>query len=88
MTDYHPAPDPITLDVDPLRVGHVTDTGIYVRAKSGEVFDAFDIAELTRESLQAWLRSRGGANVWAEEVVFALLNYPTTKPIRGYKPSI
>jgi len=28
-----------------------------------------DIAFLTKDSLHAWLRSRGGENLWAENVV-------------------
>jgi hypothetical protein len=52
-------------------------TGIYVRAKYHDKWGAHDIAVLTRESLFQWLRSRGGANDWAEQVVFALLHYRT-----------
>lgn len=70
------------LKTDPHRIGrHQDATGIYVKAKGPQGFDTFDIAELSRESLIAWLRSRGGANDWAENVVLILLGYPA-KPIK------
>ena len=51
-------------------------TGIYVRAKNVEgKWGSYDIAELDRASLQAWLRSRGGENKWAESVVLILLGH-------------
>lgn len=51
-------------------------TGIYVRAKheSGK-WESVDILCLTKESLLDWLRSRGGNNSWAEDVVGILLGY-------------
>jgi hypothetical protein len=52
------------------------DTGIYVRAqKADESWGNADIAELDRDSLHRWLRSRGGRNLWAENVVMALLGH-------------
>ena len=66
------------LKTDPHRIGRYQDfTKILVRAKGPQGFDNFDIAELTRESLLHWLRSRGGANEWAESVVLVLLGYDT-----------
>ena len=53
------------------------DTGIYVRAKRGQKWGNYDIVMLTKDSLQAWLRSRGGQNEWAESVVFILLGHST-----------
>ena len=53
-----------------------TETGIFVRAKfpNGK-WDTADISWLTKESLTEWLRSRGGENEWAEQVVYILLGY-------------
>lgn len=54
------------------------ETGIYVRAKNAAgTWGAVDIAHLDRPSLVAWLRSRGGANEWAENVVLILLGHTT-----------
>lgn len=73
------------LVVDPARVVTYRDqglpegqdpTGIYVRAKRDGKFDAYDITFLTAESLRDFLRSRGGSNSWAEEMVFAIFGYP------------
>ena len=51
-------------------------TGIYCRAKSVDgKWGSFDIAELTRESLLIFLRSRGGDNPWAEDCVGILLGH-------------
>jgi hypothetical protein len=51
-------------------------TGIYVRAKTagGRWINA-DIADLDRDSLLTFLRSRGGDNAWAEDVVGILLGH-------------
>lgn len=57
-------------------------TGIYVRAKTtdtdeqpGQWVNA-DIAQLDRESLVRWLRSRGDGESFAESVVLSLLGHP------------
>ena len=51
-------------------------TGIYVRARDAEgKYGNFDIAHLALPSLMTWLRSRGGANPWAESVVATLLGH-------------
>lgn len=63
------------LRADPERVD-LGSTGIYVRAKRGEKYDSIDIIELDRDSLQTWLRSRGGENEWAESCVAILLGHP------------
>jgi hypothetical protein len=53
------------------------ETGIYVRAQNeAGAFGSFDIAHLDRDSLHTWLRSRGGENLWAENVVMTLLGHP------------
>jgi hypothetical protein len=59
---------------EPNETPHIT--GYYVRAQFNGKWGSHDIAVLTRASLFAWLRSRGGANQWAEAVVFGLLRYP------------
>ena len=46
-----------------------------MRAKFGEKFGNFDIGELDCDSLMRWLRSRGGYNEWAENVVAILLGH-------------
>jgi hypothetical protein len=66
----------MNLQVDPARVD-LPKTGFYVRAQLDGTWSAWDIAHLTRDSLFEWLRSRGGANEWAESVVFALLGHET-----------
>ena len=51
-------------------------TGIFVRAKlPDDSFGSVDIGELDRASLHAWLRSRGGKNIWAENLVLELLEH-------------
>jgi hypothetical protein len=71
----------LELHTDPKRVSKQHGRSkIYVRAKGPQGFDAFDLAELTRESLLQWLRSRGGANEWAENTVCVLLGYPPIVP--------
>jgi hypothetical protein len=73
------------MNVDPKRWQMVIDnpairdgyeTGIVVRAKlkNGKI-DAVDIAFLDKDSLLKWLRSRGGQNEFAEEVVLVLLGH-------------
>lgn len=62
------------LTVDPARKHH-NKTNIFVRARKGQEFVSVDIAELDRASLLAWLRSRGGENVWAENVIGILLDH-------------
>jgi hypothetical protein len=60
--------------VDPERVG-LGPTGIYVRAMLEGKWGSYDIAELDRDSLSRWLRSRGGSNQFAEHVVMLLLGH-------------
>lgn len=73
-----PAPPPtdaLILTVDPARLSE-GPTGIYVRAKGPEGrFGTYDIFDLTKESLTAWLKSRGGNNEWAENTVLILLGH-------------
>jgi hypothetical protein len=65
----------LELTADPSRVEEYGGTGILVRAKLGGVVGNYDIAELDKASLLAWLRSRGGDNPWAEDVVGILLGH-------------
>ena len=68
--------DPDALRVDPNRVHYDGMTNIFVRALSpDEHWMNADIAQLSGQSLLTWLRSRGGANEWAEATVFALLDH-------------
>jgi hypothetical protein len=63
--------------VDKDRIGGFGNTGIYVRAKNRmDKWDSVDIADLDRDSLHTWLKSRGGDNLWAENVVMILLGHP------------
>jgi len=64
---------------DPARVGLSNATGIYVRALDQDKPESVDIAQLNKESLLRWLRSRGGRNEWAENVVLILLGHSTTE---------
>ena len=52
-------------------------TGIYIRAKHPETgrFGTYDIMQLDAISLFRWLRSRGGCNPWAEDVVGLLFGH-------------
>jgi hypothetical protein len=58
-----------------------TSTRIYVRAKheSGR-WESVDILCLTKESLLEWLKSRGGDNPYAEDVVGMLLGHGRLHP--------
>ncbi len=66
----------VTMKVDESRYQQFGSTGILVRAQrsTGEWVNA-DIADLTKESLDAWLRSRGGDNPWAEATVAIMLGH-------------
>ena len=55
-------------------------TGIMVRAKSNDRWVSVDIGVLDSTSLLLWLRSRGGENEWAENVVGTLLGHDCIHP--------
>lgn len=60
---------------DPKRIV-VGPTAIFVRAVDGEgKWHSADIVTLDRDSLIRWLRSRGGKNLLAENVVLVLLGH-------------
>lgn len=64
------------LKFDPNRIEFDHATGIFVRAINTEGrWDNADIAQLDKESLLEFLRSRGGQNEWAENVVGILLGH-------------
>lgn len=73
------------LKIDPARVAEAQElsgdestdvTGIPVRAQTKEgKWESVDIFCLDKESLNTWLRSRGGDNPWAEQVVALLLGH-------------
>lgn len=51
-------------------------TNIFVRTMLPDgSWDSVDIIYLDKESLLDWLRSRGGDNEWAEQVVLMLLGH-------------
>ena len=66
--------DELDLRVDPAR-RNLERTGIYVRARDGERFVSADIDQLDKRSLLAFLRSRGGDNPWAEEIIGLIMGH-------------
>ena len=65
------------MKTDPDRERLADITGIYVRAQNTEGrWISADIAQLDTDSLNEWLRSRGGENEWAESVVRILQGHP------------
>ena len=68
-----------------VSAGIYARTGIYVRAKQpdGKWISA-DLCQLSKESLLAWLRSRGGNNPWAEDTVGILLGHGHLHEHRNY----
>ena len=67
----------MTLKFDPNRTEEKFEcTGIYVRAINiNGNWDNADIGQLDKKSLLEFLRSRGGQNEWAEDVVGILLGH-------------
>ncbi len=65
----------MNLQVDPNRLEHKDATGIPVRAQLEGKWGSHDIATLTAESLLGWLRSRGGNNPLAEDIIGVLLGH-------------
>lgn len=72
------------LRVDPFREGWDNSAGILVRAQapSGAWISA-DITELDAASLLTWLKSRGGDNPWAEDIVGILLGHGHLHKLTG-----
>jgi hypothetical protein len=52
------------------------ETGIFIRAEVNGEWGSYDIGDKTINDKQVldWLRSRGGKNEWAEQVVLTLLD--------------
>lgn len=50
-------------------------TGIYVRGLLNNQWISTDMYFLDVESTLVWLRSRGGANLWAENLILLLLGH-------------
>ena len=80
------------LIIDPYRFasieqGDMSVVGIPVRARHDDYkWSTVDIMALTKESLLGWLKSRGGDNPWAEDVVGIIMNHghlhdPTKPPL-------
>jgi hypothetical protein len=67
----------LLVDEKRARNNILIETGIYVRAKypSTGRWDSVDIASLDKASLLNWLKSRGGDNKLAENVVGILLGH-------------
>lgn len=64
------------IDPDRLLQEGEQATGIYIRAQGADGrYDAFDIVELDKASLLTWLRSRGGDNIWAENVIGLIMGH-------------
>ena len=63
------------VDLDRLEWFSDLSTGIFVRALNNGHWESVDIAHLTKESLLSWLKSRGGDNPYAENVVGVLLGH-------------
>lgn len=64
----------IELEVDPDRLDDDGLTGIFVRAKANGKWGSWDIACLTTDSLDYFLRSRGSID-WPINVVKAMLGH-------------
>ncbi len=74
-SDLQRVGDMLSMEGDGLPLD-VTVTGIFVRAKDKEgAYHSVDIALLDANSLRLWLRSRGGKNAWAENVVGRILGH-------------
>jgi hypothetical protein len=70
---------------DPTRASWSDATGIYCRVKAENgAWEVVDIAELDRQSLLAFLTSRGGSNPWAEGVVGIMLGHGNLRD--GHEP--
>jgi hypothetical protein len=77
--------DRTVLRIDPIREGLPKEeqlfTSLYVRALGSDGrWHTVDIWMLDKESLLRWLRSRGGDNPYAEDVVGILLDHGHLHP--------
>ncbi|QGJ88936.1 hypothetical protein PBI_TEAMOCIL_85 [Microbacterium phage Teamocil] len=61
---------------DPERAALADATGVYVRAqRPDDRWDSVDMAELDRESLIEFVKSRGPVTDWARDLVLLLLGH-------------
>lgn len=69
-------PSSLKYRVDPNYDQRGAVTRIFLRARTDAGhWVSCDIGELDRDSLHRWLRSRGGKNLYAENVVLVLLGH-------------
>ena len=74
------------MKIDENRKGKFGETGIFVRAKDGDRWTSVDIADLEKDSLLEWLKSRGGDNRWAEDVCGILMGHGHLHPTNTEEP--
>ena len=67
------------LSIAPSRAS--LDTGIFIRVKDGNRWVNADISQLDAASILCWLRSQGGDNPLAENVVGILLGRGHLHPV-------
>ncbi len=75
--EMEPETKSLSLKVAPdrLKERYEDATGIYIRAKADEKWGSYDIAQLDKDSLLLFLRSRGGDNPWAEDCIGIMLGH-------------
>ena len=65
------------LQIDENRIQHDGVTGIYIRAQGPDgKWDSYDIAQLDRDSLAEFARSRGEVSDWGMSIIWHLLGHP------------
>jgi hypothetical protein len=64
----------MSLKVDPNRVGKV-ESGILVQASTDYEMGRYDCMDLDAQSFFEWMRSRGGENEWAENILLTIAGY-------------
>lgn len=65
------------LQIDENRLQHDGVTGIYIRAQGPDgKWDSYDIAQLDRDSLAEFARSRGEVSDWGMSIIWHLLGHP------------
>lgn len=63
------------LEIDEERSSEKFKLGIPIRASLDGRHGTYDIGQLSKQSLLEWLRSRGGDNPWAEDLIGILLGH-------------
>ena len=65
------------LQIDENRLQHDGVIGIYIRAQGPDgKWDSYDIAQLDRDSLAEFARSRGEVSDWGMSIIWHLLGHP------------